>query len=391
MHLAHLPSKLRDMERNAGEDCWPVESLALLADVGVWGNVVPKRFGGAQASAVKRLETYELVAQGSLSLALILTQHDAACELLTDCDNETLAARILKPCAAGDRLLTVGISQLTTSQQHGKGPAMRALVSGDGFTLNGTMPWVTSGRRADHIVTGAVLDNEQQILACVPTDAPGLDISEPLDLLALKSSWTSRVQCNDVRLSREWLMRGPVPQALARRAPVKGLTVSAVGVGVAGALLAMGRELAASLPEAADLWDQAIEPHYHEVRNNLFNAAAGLKPKKPAQTQPAAVSPHANRSAQLTSYDRPATPSADRVHEDEEKTVPAADIRAAVNDLVGRLAITLMTAAKGTGYLSSHPAQRLVREALFFFVWSAPADVRLGTLTRLWRNEWPRM
>jgi hypothetical protein len=60
------------------------------------------------------------------------------------------------------------------------------------------------------------------------------------------------------------------------------------------------------------------------------------------------------------------------------------DIRVAVNDCVTRLAMTCLTLSKGSGYLSSHPVQRLVREAMFFLVWSAPTHVQLGTLRRIW-------
>jgi len=42
-----------------------------------------------------------------------------------------------------------------------------------------------------------------------------------------------------------------------------------------------------------------------------------------------------------------------------------------------------LTAAKGTGFLRPHPAQRWARQALFFLVWSCPwpaASAMLDTL-----------
>jgi hypothetical protein len=63
---------------------------------------------------------------------------------------------------------------------------------------------------------------------------------------------------------------------------------------------------------------------------------------------------------------------------------PAVAIRADVNAIINGLAATLMTLAKGTGFLLSRPTQRLVREAAFFLVWSAAPAVQLETLCRIW-------
>jgi len=60
------------------------------------------------------------------------------------------------------------------------------------------------------------------------------------------------------------------------------------------------------------------------------------------------------------------------------------DVRVEINDLVSRLALSLMNVLKGSGYVASHPGQRLVREAMFFLVWSAPVSVQTNTLSRIW-------
>ena len=70
--------------------------------------------------------------------------------------------------------------------------------------------------------------------------------------------------------------------------------------------------------------------------------------------------------------------------DDPTAEIPSMEIRVAVNDLLGRLALSLMTLLKGSGYLTSHPVQRLVREAMFFLVWSAPPSVQMGELDLLW-------
>ena len=345
MNLDSLRIQLRDRQGVDDEHAWPAASLELLSDAGCWGKVIAADYGGSAVAPVDQLATYEAVAAGSLTMALILTQHDGACELIADCDNQDLARRVLPKCADGSCLATVGISQLTTSRRTA-GPGMRVATVGHGFHLTGLMPWVTAARHADYIVTGGVLPDGDQILTLVETDAPGLTVAEPMAFVALSASFTSEVRCDGVDVGQDHLMRGPVDRVLALRAPVKPLSVSAVGIGVAGALLEAVRERTPMLPQASDLLSGTIPERFDAVRQRLFDAADAL--------------------------------------DDPDAEIPAMDIRVAVNDLIMRLATTYLTLAKGSGYLSTHPAQRLFREAMFFLVWSAPPHVQSGTLDLVW-------
>jgi len=59
-------------------------------------------------------------------------------------------------------------------------------------------------------------------------------------------------------------------------------------------------------------------------------------------------------------------------------------LRADANGLVVRVAQAALTATKGAGFVAGHPVERLVREAMFFLVWSCPqavADAFLCDLT----------
>jgi alkylation response protein AidB-like acyl-CoA dehydrogenase len=62
-------------------------------------------------------------------------------------------------------------------------------------------------------------------------------------------------------------------------------------------------------------------------------------------------------------------------------------LRADANGLVIRAAQAALTATKGAGFVAGHPAERLVREAHFFLVWSCPQTVAGITLCDLSRIE----
>ncbi len=346
MDSKQLTVEIQSVAHGLNESLWPTDVLEIIKIRKLFGNSIPARYGGMGASPVERVRIYEAVARGHMGTALILTQHDGACELLADCDNEALAESLLPRLASGDVLATVGISQLTTSRQGGA-PAMGAVADGDDFLMTGVMPWVTSARHADYIVSGALLDDGQQFLACIDTKSEGLQVEEPIELLGLTGSMTSAVRCEGLRVTRSELMRGPMEKALGRRSTVKSMTVSSCGMGMAGALLDLCQSLSAKTQALAEIVEGPILQRYEKVRTRFYQAADSLN--------------------------------------DPAAEVPAMDVRVEVNDLISRLALSLMNVLKGSGYVVSHPGQRLVREAMFFLVWSTPVSVQAKTMTRLWQ------
>lgn len=63
----------------------------------------------------------------------------------------------------------------------------------------------------------------------------------------------------------------------------------------------------------------------------------------------------------------------------------ATDLRQAANLLACRSAQAVMAASKGAGFVRGHAAERTVREAQFFLVWSCPQAVLAGMLSELVR------
>ena len=320
---------------------WPAQSLRHLTDAGAWTWVIPKEYGGFRLDPVSQTLAYEAVAAGCMSCLLILTQRDAACELIAAGENEELKRDYLPRFASNELMTSVGISQLTTSRQGGR-PAMAAEPADDGFVLTGVMPWVTGAKQCDNVVSGAVLPDGRQILAVVPLDKDRVEIDTPMQLAALDATLTSEVHLRAVHIGREHVIRGPVEHVLASRSPVKPIVVATAGVGLAGSMVRLMKSYAEKAPAVLVESFEDLATRYEGVREKLMSHASSIA--------------------------------------DGASEIPKTEIRIAVNDLLMRLAVGLMTLAKGSGYVRQRDAQRLVREAMFFLVWSAPDDVRAGTL-----------
>jgi len=331
---------------------WPAQSLDHLTQAGAWTWVIPQRFGGIGLDPLLQAQGYEAVAAGCMSTLLILTQRDGAGEFIAESDNEPLKADLLPKLAAHEIMISLGISQLTTSHQTGR-PALTAKPDGSAFVLHGFSPWVTGAAQCHYLVIGALLPDGRQVLLAVPTDLKGMVIDPPMQLMALQSSRTCEVHFKDVVVDNRYVLRGPGETILASRSTVKPLVVATAGIGLAGTIVRLIESHAAKTNGPLAEMSEELSTRYQALRERLMTMAAALL--EPGQE------------------------------------VPKTEIRVGVNDLLVRLAAAVLIYAKGSGLLRQRDAQRLVREALFFLVWSAPEDVRTQTLASLLDRPDPLM
>ncbi|MEM7255496.1 MAG: acyl-CoA dehydrogenase family protein [Pseudomonadota bacterium] len=318
---------------------WLEPQLEHFDAIGGWRWGIPSQYGGVDMAPVAMMHGFVAIAAGDMSAALYLTQHAGATELLMSSPNHGLIAEVAPTLAAGRTRLTIGYSQLTTSHQDGP-PVMRAERRGDQFVFFGFMPWVTGALQVDAVAAGAVLDSGEQIVVLLPFKTAGVTIEPAMDLLALNSSQTSVVRCDGVAIAADQLIVGPSENVFAI-AGLRGLAVSACGIGLLASILARIDADRAKLPAGADL--DGLWTQYHALHEGL--------------TQLALIG----------------SPSPDSVLE----------LRVNVNQALLIGAGVMMTVGKGRGFAIGEEAARLYREASFFCVWSASDAVRAATINAL--------
>ena len=327
---------------------WPHERLASLREAGVFRWGLPVEFGGRVVTAPQLLEGYLELARLCLTTAFILTQRDAACHRIANSSNLELRQTLLPDHCSGRALATVGISHLSTSRQHWTRPSVVARQTDDGYELTGEAPWVTGARHADLLVTGASIESGEQILVAIPTQRDGVVVGEPLKLLALNASMTGSVMLNRVAVRTDEIVAGPAVQVMKIGATggTGSLTTTAVTLGAASRTLDGLRAEAATRPDLVD------------VVNSLTNELTRLR------------------------TDLIAAATADESVSINVRT-PAELLRHRANSLAARAAQAFVCSAKGAGFVSGHPAEQSLRQAMFFQVWSCPPAVTNDTLIEL--------
>lgn len=328
----------------AGE--WPAAQFGLLAQAGVLGWVIPPEFGGTGVTERELLTGYIDLAAACLTTTFVLTQRNGACQRLAGSQNAALKAELLPRLARGDLFATVGISHLTTSRQHLRLPAVRVAHEAGGFRFDGDVPWVTGAAHADFLVTGGALADGRQVLAAIPATLPGVTVGPSARLLALSASHTSPVKLDRVLVDERYLIAGPVEQVMRQGAASTGsLGTSALAAGLSRAAL---EHLAAEATLRPDLVPilQPLQDDCTGLIGNILQAAE----RGPPQDNPA---------------------------------LSSEAIRAKANSLALRSTQALLAASKGAGFVSGHFAERAVREAMFFLVWSCPQPVVAAALREL--------
>lgn len=337
-------ARLRDAaNRPRSDGTWPEAQFQILREAGVLRWCLPVEQGGMELGSAALLDGYLQIAEACLLTAFVLTQRNGACQRIADSQTAGLRDELLPLLARGERFATVGISHLTTSRQHWQTPAVQAEPCAKGFRLTGNIPWVTGADHADFLVTGGTLPDNRQVLVLVSTTASGVTIASPAELLGLNGSRTASVELTGVEIESRAVLAGPVELVMKHgsAAGTGSLVTTALAIGLTRSAL---REL----------------QHEAERRTELAEI----------------LQPLTDETSRLTSDMRQSARDPSSVHD-------AASLRTRANSLVLRATQALLVASKGAGYVEGHPAERYVRQALFFLVWSCPQPVVTAALREL--------
>ncbi|MEZ4382297.1 MAG: acyl-CoA dehydrogenase family protein [Nannocystaceae bacterium] len=341
--LSELCQRLRALGGAPGaERRWPAKSLELCARYGVFEWFVDAEWGGQGWHDQAVIAAYLELSAACLTTTFVITQRTGACRRIAKANNDWAQSQLLPPLVRGDRFATVGISHLTTSRRHLRQPVLRARAQGGGFVLDGYSPWVTGAAHADHVVVGATLADDRQILIALPTDLPGVEVGERYPLVGLVGSDTAELHLREVEVDRAWLLAGPSANVMRQGVGARtgGLQTSTLALGLAAAILGYLDHEGSRRAEVRAA-ARALQGEHAALREALLAAARG------------------------------------------EVAMPVEALRLAANDLVNRAARAALVVAKGAGYVDGHPVARWVREAAFFDVWSLPGAVAEASLAHL--------
>jgi len=318
------------------------ETLAEMCERGFMALKRPTAYGGPDMPETEFRQFQVASARVSGAFAFLQTQHQSAVALISRSDNESLKAEYLPKMANGERLVGIGFSQLRRPGE----PTMRATEVEGGYVLDGHVPWCTGFGFYGEFLVGAQLPDGRALFAIVPlVSGPGVRVSEPMKLAAMETAQTVTIDFEGFRVGPEKVVfireRGWIQNNDRINIALQGQF--AVGCALAGLdVLAANRE---RRPSAfMDATYEALRKEVEEAQRQL-EAYVGVT--------------------------------------SEESTPARLAIRVRAIDVMQRCAWAAVTSSSGAANYLSHPAQRVLREALVFTVSAQTSAVMEGTLRQL--------
>jgi alkylation response protein AidB-like acyl-CoA dehydrogenase len=215
------------------------------AGQGLVGLGVPEQYGGAGVRDFRfNVVLDEEVAYANAIGDNFSLQNDIICPYLLDLTTAEQRERWLPKFVSGDLVAAIAMSE------PGMGSDLRAMTStarntADGYLLNGSKTFVTSGIQADLVIVAAQLhrrgEPDGMVLLAVDRDAPGFTRGRKLRKVGRLAQDTAELFFEDVEVPRENLigLEGHGLEHLKHNLPQERLSIAVMAVAVAETALAI--------------------------------------------------------------------------------------------------------------------------------------------------------
>lgn len=321
-------------------------NVRLLGKNGYFGLGISPDYGGLGADETTRREYTEVMASACGVTAFVQQQLHAGGGFVGGGRSQALKAEKLPRFASGEELCGVAFSHL----RRGGPPMVTAERVDGGYVVSGKAPWVTGWSLLDSFILGAVRQPENDhIYFYVPKSGneAALQPGPAIPLVVMNASDTVEITFNDLFLPDNYVLYERPAEAL-KRGDFCGIT------GHVFLPLGCARGSVFALNALA------------EQRHNEGFAHAAAEFQTEIDACRADALHWSGACAELAEY--------------KDRALHA---RAEAITLATRAAHAVVTATGGGAHLLSSPAQRLLRESIFYTTTAQTSDVQSATLDLL--------
>ncbi|MFL2662357.1 MAG: acyl-CoA dehydrogenase family protein [Alphaproteobacteria bacterium] len=143
------------------DDLIPDQTLAKMAELGVFSIAIPENYGGLGMGKIAMCVVTEELSRGFLAAGSLGTRAEIAGELIRLGGTEDQKKKYLPEIANGNILTTAVFTEPNTGSDLGS-LATRATLNGSDYTITGNKTWITHGARSDLMTVLARTDQDQK-------------------------------------------------------------------------------------------------------------------------------------------------------------------------------------------------------------------------------------
>ena len=316
----------------------PRAHFAALADLGLYGMVVPVDDGGLGLRPAAIRHVLRRLGSGCGATAFAFAQHHGTTANVAGTANRAMRDRWL-PALSGRTLAGIAYAHVRRPGP----PVLSATEVDGGWVLDGAAPWVTSWGLAEVFGVAATTTDGRLVWTLVPArEADGLRLGRRFELSVFEATATVALSFDQYRVERGDVIAVTDLASWAEHDRRLAARPNPLCLGIGDRALAL-------LAEADQGRAEELAPSWSDLGHRAEAAAAAV----------------------------------DRRQADEDDI---AKVRAEVIVATQQLTAALLAAVGGRGMERSHPAQRLHREAGFYVVQAQNGAGRQAMLDRVAAN-----
>jgi alkylation response protein AidB-like acyl-CoA dehydrogenase len=220
---------------------YPDEIVAGMAELGLFGLMIPEEYGGLAADMVSLAIVFEEISKGWMGVAGIIGSHSLSCWMISRFGSDDQKSRYLPELAAGTRRTGIALTEPGAGSDL-QGIQTSARRDGDYYVINGRKTWITNARHADPlpvlVKTNPAARPAHAGMSVLLVDAgtPGFEIVRDLPKLGYRGPETCELTLDNVRVPASALLgdrEGRGLQQVLGALETGRINVAARAVGVA--------------------------------------------------------------------------------------------------------------------------------------------------------------
>ena len=199
-----------DVVLRDNEKIWPKDAVKKMGDLGFMGMMVSPAYNGGGMDTISYAIAMEEISRVDASASVIMSVNNSlVCYLLEKYGSEFVKEKYLKQLASGKKLGAFSLSE-PQSGSDASNMLTTAIKDGDNYILKGTKNWVTNGLHSDYVLVFAMTSTGigHKGISCflVEKKYEGFDVGKPEDKLGIKSSDTTELYFDEVKVPCENLI-----------------------------------------------------------------------------------------------------------------------------------------------------------------------------------------
>ncbi len=352
------------MERDETK-AFPAETFEKMGDLGLMGMMVPPEFEGEGADTVSYVLALSEIAYACASTAVVMSVHNSiVCESINKYGSQEQKKRYLPQLTTVE---AIGAFALTEPQA-GSDPVAQttsAVRDGDGYILNGSKCFITSGSNAGIIIVTAKTDDSAKHRGIsafiVRKDNPGLKVGHIENKMGLRASDTTDLILENCLV--------PIEDRLGEEGEgfmiaMTGLDCGRIGIaaqsiGVAQAAL----DAAIAYIKKREQFGQKISK-FQGQRWIVADMATEIEAAKQLMFSAAAMKDRG-----------------------EPFTIPASMAKLYASEMVNRVTAKALQMHGGYGFIKDFTIERLYRDARVFTIYEGTSEIQRVVISNSVLND----